>query len=112
MSLYSGQHFGNYEIIKILSASLTASPETLARFRKEAGLAAVLNHPNICTIYETGEVDGRTYICMEYVEGKTLRDRIVEEPIPLSDVLDIAIQIADALEEARTKNIIHRDIKS
>ena len=137
MSLYSGQHFGSYEIIKILgsggmgevylardtrlnrqvaikilSASLTASPETLARFRKEAGLAAVLNHPNICTIYETGEVDGRTYICMEYVEGKTLRDRIVEEPIPLSDVLDIAIQIADALEEARTKNIIHRDIKS
>ena len=98
--------------IKILSTNLTGNPELLARFRKEAGLAATLNHPNICTIYETGDVNGRVYICMEYVEGKTLRDQIAGEPIPISEVLDIAVQIADALEEARTQNIIHRDIKS
>ncbi len=137
MNLHSGQQFGSYEIItslgsggmgevylardtrlnrqvaiKILSAKLIGNAELLARFRKEAGLAATLNHPNICTIYETGEVDDRIYICMEYVEGKTLRARIAAEPIPIPEVLDIAVQIADALEEARTKNIVHRDIKS
>lgn len=137
MNLHPGQEFGSYEIItnlgsggmgevylardtrlnrqvaiKILSEKVTGNAELLARFRKEAGLAATLNHPNICTIHETGEVNDRTYICMEYVEGKTLRARIAAEPIPIPEVLDIAIQIADALEEARTQNIIHRDIKS
>ncbi len=136
MNLNSGQQFGSYEIIKmlghggmgevylakdirlnrqvaikVLSLELAENKEQLARFRKEAGFAASLNHPNICTIYETGEVDGRTYICMEYVEGKTLRDRIAGEPMSLHEVLDISIQIADALEEARKKNIVHRDIK-
>jgi len=137
MSLHSGQVFGNYEIIeilgsggmgqvyrardsrlnrdvaiKILSADLIGNPELLSRFKKEAGLAAMLNHPNICTIYETGEVDDQTYICMEYVQGQTLRSRIGGKQIPLPEVLDIAIQIADGLEEARKKNIVHRDIKS
>jgi tetratricopeptide (TPR) repeat protein/TolB-like protein len=137
MSLYSGQIFGHYEIIeilgsggmgqvyrardsrlnrevaiKILSADLTGNPELLARFKKEAAFAAVLNHPNICTIYETGEVNGQTYISMEYVQGQTLRSRIAGKNIPLPEFLDIAIQIADGLEEARKKNIVHRDIKS
>jgi len=136
MNLQSGQQFGSYEIIKmlghggmgevylardtrlnrqvaikVLSSEVAENTEQLARFRKEAGFAASLNHPNICTIYETGEVNGQTYICMEHVEGKSLRDRIAGEPMPLQEVLDIAIQIADALEEARKKNIVHRDIK-
>ena len=98
--------------IKILSPELTGAPEFLVRFRREAGLAAVLNHPNICTIHETGEAEGRTYICMEYVEGKTLRERLLEEVLSISEVLDVSIQIADALEEARIKSITHRDIKS
>ena len=137
MTLHSGQQFGTYEIlkplgsggmgevylardtnlnrqvaIKILAADLTDRPDLLARFRKEAGLAAVLNHPNICTIYEAGQIGAESYISMEYVEGESLRQRIAGQPLPLSDVLDIAIQIADALDEASKKRIVHRDIKS
>lgn len=137
MNLRSGQLFGHYEIlkllgsggmgevylardtrlnrevaVKILPAELAETPELVARFRKEAGLAARLNHPNICTIHEAGQVDDKLYICMEYVEGKTLRDRIAGRPMPLDEVLEISIQIADALDEARKRNIVHRDIKS
>src|SRR5689334_5567897 len=108
MSLYSGQIFGNYEIIeilgsggmgqvyrardsrlnrevaiKILSADLSGNRELVSRFKKEAGFAAVLNHPNICTIYETGEIHGQTFISMEYVQGETLRNRIAGKTIPL-----------------------------
>src|ERR1044071_9341888 len=137
MSLYPGQTFGSYEIIellgsggmgevyrardtrlnrdvaiKILSPSLIGNPEHLTRFKKEAGLAAGLNHPNICTIFETGEVKGQSYICMEYLQGQTLRNRIGGKPIPLQEAIDIAIQIADGLDEARKKKIVHRDIKT
>jgi eukaryotic-like serine/threonine-protein kinase len=137
MSLEPGQQFGKYEVVKLLgrggmgevylandkrlnrpvalkiiSPALAETREHLLRFRKEASYAANLNHPNICTIYESGEVDAQTYICMEYVEGRTLRDRIASEPMALPEVLDIGIQIADALDEARKKNIVHRDIKS
>lgn len=137
MSLVPGTSFRNYEIlrqlgqggmgevylatdkrlnrqvaIKVLSSELIESSDQLRRFRKEASYAAILNHPNICTIYETGEIDGQTYIAMEYLEGVTLRQYISSEPIPLKEVLDISIQIADALDEARKKNVIHRDIKT
>jgi tetratricopeptide (TPR) repeat protein/TolB-like protein len=137
MSLNSGQKFGSYEIvkllgqggmgevylardlrlnrhvaIKILSSNVLPSSRLMERFRREAGLSAVLNHPNICTIYDTGEVEGQTYICMEYVEGVTLRERLRMSPMNVQEVLDTAIQIADALDEARKKNIVHRDIKS
>lgn len=137
MSLSSGQIFGNYEIIemigkggmgevyrakdlrlnrevaiKILDPRLIENPQFLVRFRKEAGLAAKLNHPNICTIYEAGEAEGQAYISMEYVRGETLRARIKKGPIPLAEALDIAVQIADGLDEARRENVLHRDIKS
>ena len=137
MSLYPGQKFGSYEIvkllgqggmgevylatdprlnrpvaIKILSSNLLPSSNLKERFRREAGLSAVLNHPNICTIYETGEAEQQTYICMEYVEGETLRERLRRSPITVQEVLETGIQIADALDEARKKNIVHRDIKS
>ncbi len=137
MSLYSGQIFGSYEIvkllgrggmgevylatdtrlnrpvaIKILSSDLLPTSQLIGRFRREASLAAVLNHPNICTIYETGEAEGQVYICMEYVEGETLRERLQTAPMKVPEILDIAIQIADALDEARRKNIVHRDIKT
>ena len=137
MSLNPGQKFGSYEIvkllgrggmgevylatdprlnrnvaIKILSSNILPSSQLMERFRREAGLSAVLNHPNICIIYETGEAEGQTYICMEYVEGDTLRERLRRSPMSVQEVLDIGIQIADALDEARKKNIVHRDIKS
>ena len=137
MKLSSGQRFGNYEILnqlgsggmgevylaldsrlkrnvalKVISSESLENTELLARFKREAGLEALLNHPNICTIYETGEVEGQTFISMEHIEGKTLQERIAGEPLELNETLEIAIQIADALDEARKKNVVHRDIKS
>ncbi|MCI0616307.1 serine/threonine protein kinase, partial [bacterium] len=98
--------------IKIISPQLIENSEQVRRFQKEASFAAALNHPNICTIHETGEIDGLTYICMEHVEGDTLRHYISSHEVTIQEVLDIAIQIADALDEAHKKNVIHRDIKT
>jgi tetratricopeptide (TPR) repeat protein len=98
--------------IKIISPQLIENSEQVRRFQKEASFAAALNHPNICTIHETGEIDGLTYICMEYVEGDTLRHYVSSREVSIQEVLDIAIQIADALDEAHKKNVIHRDIKT
>jgi eukaryotic-like serine/threonine-protein kinase len=97
--------------LKILPAQLQNDPSRLQRFKREATSAATLNHPNICTIYEVGEANGSAFISMEYVEGTTLRDLIPSDGMPVAQVLEIGIQIVDALDEARKKNIVHRDIK-
>ena len=83
----------------------------LRRFEREARAASALNHPNILTVYEIGEVDGAPYIATEYVEGATLRARLAAGPIPLGEALDIAMQSAGALAAAHTAGIVHRDIK-
>lgn len=97
--------------LKFLPPEMQQDESAHKRFVSEARSAAALDHPNICTIHEVSAVDGKDFIVMEYVEGKTLRDRLTEGPLPLSEAMQIVTDIAEALEEAHGKGIIHRDLK-
>ncbi len=102
---------GRKVAIKILSEEFTTNRDRLHRFEQEASAASALNHPNILTIHEVGQDDGRHFIATEFIDGVTLRRKMAAEPLGITEILDIAVQVASALEEAHTAGIIHRDIK-
>src|SRR5438552_8482336 len=97
--------------LKLLPQYFTEDHERVRRFQQEARAALTLNHPNIVTIYEIGQVDGKHFIATEFIEGETLRRRMVRNSLQLSEAVDVAIQIAGALTAAHEAGIIHRDIK-
>lgn len=103
---------GRQVALKFLPASFRENPERVRRFQNEARAASTLSHPNIATIYEFGEADGVTFIAMEYIEGLTLDQKISGRPLSVLEILNIASQIADALDDAHSRGIVHRDIKS
>jgi serine/threonine protein kinase len=102
---------GRMVAVKFVSADLAHDPEAVNRLRSEARAASALNHANICTIYDIGEVDGQPFIVMELLTGETVRDRIARGPLKLHQLVDIGIDVADALQSAHHEGIIHRDVK-
>lgn len=98
--------------VKLLPMEVASDSHRLTRFQQEGRLAAALTHPNICTVYEVGEADGQPFIVMEYVEGETLHNRVSAGPLKTQEVVNLGLQIADALAEAHSHGLVHRDIKS
>lgn len=102
---------GRTVAIKLLRRGSSFDAMSRIRFQREARAASALNHVNVCTVYDMGECDGQPYLVMEYLEGETLRERLRRGPLPLRELVDLGIQIADALDAAHSHGILHRDIK-
>src|SRR5437667_3634474 len=102
---------GREVALKFLPEDLIRDAVSLERFEREARAAAAINHPNICTVHEVGEFEGRPYLAMELLEGQTLKHRINAKPVPLDTLLEWAIQITDGLDAAHARGIVHRDLK-
>src|SRR6478752_5720883 len=102
---------GRHVALKFIPENLAGDPKSLERFTREARAASLLNHPNICTIHGIEDNHGHPFIVMERLEGESLKQTIAGHPVPVDKVLDVGVQVADALMASHAKNIVHRDIK-